>query len=81
MTMKMLIPRQSLAKEKKIHQRAARAVLIVIALAGLVACGESDEELDEEYNEGYNDGQYEVCKEIEGIAPGLKDQLRHCQGF
>ena len=48
----------------------------------LTACGESaDEAYVRGYDEGYNDGQYEVCNDLEGIAPGFKAQLPQCDGF
>ena len=48
----------------------------------LTACGESaDEAYVRGYDEGYIDGQYEVCNDLERIAPGLKARLQDCDGF
>ena len=55
-----------------------RMVLALGAILVLVSCGESEEEI---YEEGYNDGQFDVCRELRDIAPGLKDRLRHCRGY
>ena len=53
---------------------------LVIAL-GLGACGDDEAIREAAYEEGYNDGQYDVCRELGGIAPGVKDRLRHCRGY
>jgi len=48
----------------------------------LTACGESaDEAYVRGYDEGYIDGQYEVCTDLEIIAPELKARLQDCDGY
>ncbi len=67
------------SKAKCQEMKAALALAVMLAIT---ACGESEDEIYERgYDEGYNDGQYEVCRELESIAPRLKDQLTGCDGF
>ena len=67
----------SQAKDEGMKAALALAVMLTVT-----ACGESEDEIYERgYDEGYNDGQYEVCRELESIAPRLKDQLTGCDGF
>lgn len=59
-----------------------KAALALAAMLALTACGESEDEIYERgYEEGYNDGQYDVCRELDGVAPNLKDSLRNCRGL
>ena len=51
--------------------------LCFLIAIGVTGCGDDDEA----YTEGYNDGQYDVCRELEGVAPAVKDQLSHCRGY
>ncbi len=67
------------SKAKGQEMKVALALVVMLAIT---ACGESEDEIYERgYDEGYNDGQYEVCRELESIAPGLKDQLTGCDGL
>jgi hypothetical protein len=62
--------------------RVMKAALALAAMVALIACGESEDEIYERgYEEGYDDGQYDVCRELGGVALGLKDSLRNCKGF
>lgn len=66
-----------------------RLCLCLVVSVGASACGDdeaADEAADEAtydgaYTEGYNDGQYEVCDELEGISPSIKNLVRQCQGY
>ncbi len=59
-----------------------KAALALTIMLVLTACGESDDEIYERgYGEGYDDGQYDVCRELDGVAPGIKGSLRGCRGF
>jgi len=54
----------------------------LVAVIALVGCGESEEQIYERgYEEGYDDGQYDVCEELDRVAPRLKDRLRQCDEF
>ena len=68
-----------MSDEKKMLMR----MFNVVALAAfLTACGESaDEAYERGYDEGYNDGQFEVCEELDGIAPAIEARLQECDGF
>ncbi len=66
---------------------SAFGLVLGLAMLGLVLWfifrdGESEDEVYERgYEEGYNDGQYEVCRELDGIASNINDSLRSCRGF
>ncbi len=53
----------------------------ILLIAMLAGCGESSEEAYERgYEAGYNDGQWEVCRELGSVAPGVEDRLQGCDG-
>ena len=61
---------------------------VIVAVIGLcasllvTACGESsDDSYARGYDEGYEYGAWEVCAELKGIAPAVKDELDACEGF
>lgn len=55
---------------------------LAVVVGLLAGCGESPEEAYERgYDEGYDDGQYDVCKELRRVAPGLANRLSNCYGF
>ena len=66
----------------KVEMKRVHLIALSVVLFGLVGCGESTEDAhDRGYEEGYEDGQYEVCRELESIAPALKERLKSCRGF
>ena len=59
-----------------------RYAILGATLLVLVGCGESEEDIcDRGYEEGYSDGQFDVCWELRGISPALKDRLGNCHGY
>ena len=57
-------------------------IVWAIALLALAGCGEDEQEIrDQAFEEGYDEGQYDVCRELNAIAPRIKDHLKSCQGF
>ena len=59
--------------------RAAASVTLLLLLS---ACsGSEPDPYDLGFEEGYNAGQYDVCREVDGFAPGVKDNLRNCRGY
>ena len=59
-----------------------KTALALAAMLALAACGEGQEQTYERgYEEGYNDGQYDVCRELKGVAPAIEGRLRNCRGL
>ena len=57
------------------------AGLPILALLIMAGCGESKDDIYQSgYEEGYDAGQYDVCRELNDIAPTIKDRLQNCRG-
>lgn len=53
--------------------------LLLVVLGG---CREGSEDAyDRGFEDGFEEGQYLVCREIGGLAPDFRDQIRSCHGF
>ncbi len=71
----------------EVERMIRRLCLCLVVSVGVSACGDdeaADESADnatydEAYTEGYSDGQYEICRELEGMSPSIKNLLRHCR--
>jgi len=59
-----------------------KQIALVVTLLVLVGCGEDEQEIrDRAFEDGYEEGQYDVCRELNSIAPRIKDQIKNCQGL
>ena len=64
--------------EKSMTRKTIGRRFGILLIAMLAGCGESSEEA---YERGYNDGQWDVCNELESVAPGVEGRLQNCRGL